>query len=193
MERKTPHQVHWLKHKVAPSPTLLGHAKWVERQTGSKVKCIRSDGGGECAVPIAKLSSHGVEINMTAPYSPNETGREERLNRTLLDAIRTILHQAKLPRSFRAEALPTAVYARNVVPKKNKHVSPYEQLFGTKPHIKHLGTFGFRVFKRVSERKHQKLSVKAEGGIFMRSIKHEIPDLSGVKYKVCYITPLRAW
>lgn len=71
-----------LKTKSDATRELLNNVKWVERQCNTKVKQIRLDGGGEYLSAIAKLGSEGVEIHVSAPYTPNENGRAERQNHT---------------------------------------------------------------------------------------------------------------
>ena len=52
------------------------------------------------------------------PGSPDQNGVAERRNRTLLDMVRSMLSDSKLPRSLWIDALKTAVYILNRVPTK---------------------------------------------------------------------------
>ena len=53
--------------------------------------------------------------NISIPYTPQQNGVAERMNRTLMDCVRSLLHWSNLDKKFWAEALSTAVYIRNRV------------------------------------------------------------------------------
>ncbi|GJR03812.1 putative RNA-directed DNA polymerase [Tanacetum coccineum] len=81
----------------------------VERQTGKKLKCIRSDNGGEYIGPFdAYCREHGIQHQKTPPKTPQLNGLAERMNRTLVERVRCLLSHAGLPASFWGEALNTA-------------------------------------------------------------------------------------
>ena len=87
----------------------------VETSSGRKLKILRSDNGGEytSAEFIAYLKKEGVRHELTVPKTPQQNGVAERMNRTLVESVRSMLSDAKLPKKFWAEALSTAVYLRN--------------------------------------------------------------------------------
>ncbi|GJR21154.1 putative RNA-directed DNA polymerase [Tanacetum coccineum] len=61
----------------------------VERQTGKKLKCIRSDNGGEYIGPFdAYCREHGIQHQKTPPKTPQLNGLAERMNRTLVERVR---------------------------------------------------------------------------------------------------------
>ncbi|GKA23616.1 retrovirus-related pol polyprotein from transposon TNT 1-94 [Tanacetum coccineum] len=87
----------------------------VERQTGKKLKCIRSDNGGEYIGPFdAYCREHGIQHQKTPPKTPQLNGLAERMNRTLVERVRCLLSHAGLPASFWGEALNTAVHVINL-------------------------------------------------------------------------------
>ena len=161
-----------IKSKGQASSRLLEHVKWIERQSGNRVKRVRLDGGNEYDQAAEQLRALGIDILMNAPYTPNENGRAERQNRTLLDMIRTMLIEAALPAEFWGEALALAVSIRNMVLKKGKKVSPQEELIGVKPSAVPLRPFGCQVMIRVPEDVRRKLDDKAVSGILMRHISY---------------------
>ncbi|GKA65380.1 putative RNA-directed DNA polymerase [Tanacetum coccineum] len=60
----------------------------VERQTGKKLKCIRSDNGGEYIGPFdAYCREHGIQHQKTPPKTPQLNGLAERMNRTLVKRV----------------------------------------------------------------------------------------------------------
>lgn len=54
---------------------------------GIKSERNRLDGGGEYKPSIQKLLEVGIEIHECALYNPNENGRTERKNQTLIDSV----------------------------------------------------------------------------------------------------------
>ena len=64
----------------------------VERQSGKKLKCIRSDNGGEYCGPFdAYCRQHGIRHEKTPPKTPQLNGLVERMNRTLMERVRCML------------------------------------------------------------------------------------------------------
>ncbi|GAX77772.1 hypothetical protein CEUSTIGMA_g5215.t1, partial [Chlamydomonas eustigma] len=65
----------------------------LERQTGLQVKAIRSDRGGEYINQNLQdyLKKKGIVQQLTAPYRPEQNGKAERLNRTLVERVRSIM------------------------------------------------------------------------------------------------------
>ena len=92
----------------------------VETQTGKKIKCLRSDNGGEyVSKPFQDFCDlKGIKRELTAPYNPPQNGVAERMNRTIQEKVRSMLSNASLPNGFWAEALATAVHLINRSPNK---------------------------------------------------------------------------
>ncbi len=61
------------------------------------------------------LSDHGIQHQLTLAYTPQQNGVAERMNRTLMNLVRSMLHHKRIDKRFWAEALATAVYVRNRV------------------------------------------------------------------------------
>ena len=85
-----------------------------ERKFDCKVKTVYSDNGGEYLGLVEYLNKQGIEWEPSAPYTPQQNGVAERLNRTLMEMTRAILSQAGLPDKFWGEAVCTAVSIRNI-------------------------------------------------------------------------------
>jgi transposase InsO family protein len=62
------------------------------------------------------LHDKGVEHQTSAPYTPEQNGAAERLNRTILERTRVMLEDSQLPRQLWAEAAVTASYLQNRAP-----------------------------------------------------------------------------
>ncbi|KAL6311037.1 hypothetical protein AAG906_015922 [Vitis piasezkii] len=76
------------------------------------------------------------------PGSPDQNGVAERRNRTLLDMVRSMLSDSKLPKFLWTKALKTVVYILNRVPTKAVPKTPFELLKGWKPSLRHMHVWG---------------------------------------------------
>ncbi|GJT24505.1 ribonuclease H-like domain-containing protein [Tanacetum coccineum] len=78
--------------------------------------------------------------------TPQQNGVAKRMNRTLIEAARTMLADSHLPTTFWAEAVNTACYTFNRVRvTKPQNKTPYELLFGHKPILSYIRPFGCHV------------------------------------------------
>ena len=82
----------------------------VENQTGRKLKCLRTDNGGEFKSDefVKFCRERGIRCEYTAPYSPEQNGIAERMNRTIQERVVSMLQHSGLSDGFWAEALLTA-------------------------------------------------------------------------------------
>lgn len=83
-----------------------------ESQTGKKLKNLRNDNRREYVNSRfkASMARNGVRHQKTFPYILEQTGIAERMNRTILNQVRSTLNDANLPKRFWAEAVNTVVY-----------------------------------------------------------------------------------
>ena len=109
----------------------------IEKQCGKQIKIVRSNRDGEyygrymeigqAPRPFSKfLQEHGIVAQYTMPGSPYQNCVAERRNRTLLDMVRSMLSNSKLPRFLWTEALKMTVYILNRVPTKVILKMPFE-------------------------------------------------------------------
>ena len=92
------------------------HAR-VERETGRKLKAVREDNGGEYRGQFQEYCrSKRIQLEFTVPKTPELNGLAERMNRTMMERVRSMLAHAKLPKTFWAEVLSTATYVINRSP-----------------------------------------------------------------------------
>ena len=85
------------------------------------------------------LKMEGIEHQYTIPKTPEQNGVSERMNRTLVETVRSMLADSRLPHKFWAEALSTAAYLVNRSPTKSLHgKTPFEALYGKRPNVNHL-------------------------------------------------------
>lgn len=113
----------------------------VEKQTNLKIKNIVNDNGGEYTSKAFKtmLSESGIQMFLTAPYTPQQNPVAEVGNRTTVEKARAMLKLAGLPNTFWAEAVNTAVYLENRTPVASRGFrTPFELWFGYPPKLDHL-------------------------------------------------------
>lgn len=81
-------------------------------QLRDKVKRFRLDNGGEFTSRNFKdfAKSKGIHLEYTMSYSPQMNGKAERMNRTLLNMIRTKIIDSGVPKTLWGEALMSSVY-----------------------------------------------------------------------------------
>nr|GEU82896.1 ribonuclease H-like domain-containing protein [Tanacetum cinerariifolium] len=88
----------------------------------------------------------GIKREFSNAKTPQQNGVAERRNKTLIEAARTMLVDAKLPVTFWAEAVNTACYVQNrVLVNKSQNKTPYELFNGRTPAIGFLKPFGCHV------------------------------------------------
>ena len=159
-----------LKRKDQVFERFLEWKALVENSTGRKLKALRTDNGGEYTSVEFEgyLKSEGVRHELTVPKTPQQNGVAERMNRTLVETVTSMLGDANLPQWFWAEALSTAVYLRNRSPTKAvKGMTPFEAWMGEKPKVDHLRVFGCAAHAHVPKDEWQKLDSKSRKCIFL--------------------------
>lgn len=134
-------------------PHKLMHVikKW-ERETGRKIKIVRSDRGGEyIGAALDKwLRDKGITHELSNPYKPEQNGVAERLNCTLGEMAWTLLSASKLPKVFWNHANMTAAYIHNRLPNSvTRKTTRYEMFHGRKPDLGSLRTFGSVAFVHI--------------------------------------------
>lgn len=147
------------------------YKSWAEKYTGFEIKMLRTDGGGEFINAQFKqyMEWMNIDSQTTTPYSPAQNGVAERMNRTILDAARSMLHASGLPMSYWVYAVQTAVYVRNRCPTKALDgITPYQAWRGEKPNLSHLRVFGCRAHMHLGDNKRNgKLAARSIPVIFI--------------------------
>ena len=171
--------VYFMKNKGEVLEKFKSYTNLVENRTSrriktlniwSSVKSVRSDNGGEYLSNAFKLfcSEKGIVQELTNPYTPEQNGVSERLNRTIVEAVRSMLIHSNLPLSFWAEAVRSAVYVLNRTPTSALcNVTPYECWFGYKPDLSNLKVFGCICYYHIPDKQRKKLDPKARKAVFV--------------------------
>ena len=80
-----------------------------------KVKCLRSDNGGEYIDGgfSEYCAAQGIRMEKTISRTPQQNGVVERMNRTLNECVRSMRLHVGLSKTFWADAVNTAAYLVN--------------------------------------------------------------------------------
>lgn len=163
-------QIYFLKHKSDVYERFKEYYALVNNKFGYSIKALRMDNGTEYLNHNLKqfLTTRGIQLELTAPYTPKQNGSSERQNRTLVEKARTMIHAKDLQIRLWAEAMNTAVYTYNRTPlfhKDNK--TPYEMWTGKKTRVDHLKTFGCDAYVHVPKQQRRKWDKKSKKMIFV--------------------------
>ena len=162
--------VYFLHKKDETPHILIDHIKLLETGSVHKVKTLRSENGIEFKNASMEefCTLKGIKKTFSAPGTPQQNGVVERKNRTLIEAGRTLLEEAKLPTYFWAEAVSTACYTQNCTLINMNGMTPYQMVKGKNPIVKFFRVFGCKFFiLRTHPEQLGKFEVKANEGIFV--------------------------
>ena len=163
--------VYLMKQKSEVVDRFLEFEKYAERQTGRKIRVIRSDRGGEyLSNSLSKYLKHqGIIHELTAAYTPHQNGISERFNRTILDLVRSMLSHRGVPKCFWAEALSTAVHIRNRVTSSAlpPNITPHHIWKNSVPDLSNLRVFGCKCWYTVPKPEIKKLDPRGKVAIFV--------------------------
>nr|GFD07047.1 retrovirus-related Pol polyprotein from transposon TNT 1-94 [Tanacetum cinerariifolium] len=141
----------------------------IENLKDYKVKIIRCDNGGEFRNKEMNdfCSQKGIKREFSNARTPQQNGVAKRRNRTLIEAARTMLADAKLPVTFWAEAVNTACYVQNrVLVNKSQNKTLYELFNGKTPAIGFLKPFGCLMILNTLDNL-RKFEAKGDEGYFI--------------------------
>ena len=84
----------------------------IENLLDKRIKTLRSENGGEYTSKEfeAFCKDAGIKRELTTPYNPQQNGVAERKNRTIMEAVKTMIYDQDLPMHIWAEAARTVVY-----------------------------------------------------------------------------------
>jgi transposase InsO family protein len=84
----------------------------IENLSKRKIKILRSDNGREYTLKefVIFCRDVGIKRELTIPYNPQQNGVVERKNRTIMEAVKTMIHDQDLSMCLWAEAAMAVVY-----------------------------------------------------------------------------------
>nr|GEW63218.1 ribonuclease H-like domain-containing protein [Tanacetum cinerariifolium] len=160
----------FLKSKDETSGIIKKFISKIENLKDLRVKIIRCDNGREFQNKEINdfCSQKGIKREFSNARTPQQNGVAEKRNRTLIEAARTMLADAKLPVTFWAEAVNTACYVQNrVLVTKSHNKTPYELFNGRTPAIGFLKPFRCHVMILNTLDNFEKFEAKGDEGYFI--------------------------
>lgn len=130
----------------------------VEIESKRPVKLIQTDNGSEFLNSNLKifLTDKGILHERSVPFTPEQNGSVERANRVVIEGIRTLIHDSKLPECLWAEAASTVVYTTNrLFGPKSSDKTRYELYHSFRPDVRNLRTFGEPVYVNLPKSKRE--------------------------------------
>ncbi|KAJ9556278.1 hypothetical protein OSB04_010892 [Centaurea solstitialis] len=142
----------------------------VEGEVRTKIRCLRSDNGGEYTSEEFKryLQKCSIRHQFTCANTPQQNGVAERKNRHLAEICRSMLHAKNVPGRFWAEAMRTVAHVINKLPQPRLgFISPFETLWNMKPTVSYFRVFGCICYVFVPSHLRSKFDKKAVRCIFV--------------------------
>jgi hypothetical protein len=142
----------------------------IENLSKRKIKILRLNNGGEYTSKefVNFCIDVGIKRELTTPYNPQQNGVTERKNRTIMEVVKTVIHDQDLPMCLWAEAKMTTVYVKNRLSHSALGFNTLGEMFtGKKPELSHLKIFGCLVFIHIPKEKRNKLEPSGKRGIFV--------------------------
>ncbi|GKD41794.1 retrovirus-related pol polyprotein from transposon TNT 1-94, partial [Tanacetum coccineum] len=151
-------------------PASLPRPPQMENLNEVMVKELRSDNRTEFRNHKLEefCDEKGISQNFSSPCTLEQNGVAKKRNRTLIEAARTMLNSAKLPKQFWGEAVNTACYTQNISIIVKRHgKTSYDVFRGRSPDISYF--YVFRCLVHIhNHRDHLgKFDEKADDGFFL--------------------------
>jgi hypothetical protein len=160
----------FLKEKSEALKKFKAFKTLVENEIETKIKCLRSDNGGDFTSKEFDLlcETHGIKRQLSAARTPQQNGIAERRNRTVQEAARSMLNEARLSDGYWREDVGTTIYILNRGQLKiNSNKTPYELWFGRAPSVKYFKVFGSKCYIKRLDENLRKFDARFDEGIFL--------------------------
>jgi hypothetical protein len=145
----------FLRRKTDAIRAVVSFVKDLKASNPEMVKYLRCDNSGENEGIRKMFEKEGVKVQMefTAPNTPQENGKVERAFATLWGRTRAMLNNASFDEEW-TECARCATMLSNLLNKNGS--SPFEQFYGKKANfgkgLRVLAKFVFRVIERATKR-----------------------------------------
>jgi hypothetical protein len=142
----------------------------IENISKRKIKTLRSDNGREYTSKefVKFCKDVGIKRELTTPYNPQQNGVAERKNITIMEVVKTMIHDQDLPMHLWEEATRTTVYVRNRLSHSALGFKTPEEMFsGKKSEVSHLKIFGCSLFVHIPKENRTKLDPLGNKRIFV--------------------------
>ena len=137
----------------------------VENQTGKKVKKLRTNNRLEYCNQMFDdfCASEGIGRHRTVRMTPQQNGLAERMNRTLINKVRCMMIQSKLPKGLWVETLLTACLLVNLSPSATiEFKTPYKLWSGKPGNYNNLKVFRCTAYAHTNQGKLEPRALKGQ-------------------------------
>ena len=162
--------IYLLKNKSDAFQTFKNFHAWIENDAQTHIGSLRTDNGKEYTSNEFEnyLRQHGIKHQTTVPYNPQQNGVAERMNRTILNMVRSMLFFKNVKLMFWADAVLCAVYIKNRCPSSSiRNKTPFEMWHGHIPSVKHFRVFGSTCYALIPKGQRNKLGARSRKCIFL--------------------------
>ena len=170
-------KIYFLKSKDEAKDKVVEFLTEVATQTGNVVKVFRTDKGSEFINQVVKseLIRLGIVHENSCRMTPEQNGRIERDNRTVVELARTMMISSEASKDLWAEAAHTAVYILNRTGKSHDgNKTPYEVWHKKKPDLRYFRAFGTIAYVHVPKQTHpDKWDAKGKKGMLIGYEDHQ--------------------
>jgi transposase InsO family protein len=156
--------IYFLHEKSEAFTTFKIFKATVEKEIGAFITCLRTDRGGEFnSNEFGELcKSQGIRRQLTVAYTPQQNGVAERKNQTIMNAVRSMLNERKVPKTFWSEAAKWCVHIQNRSPTTAvEDKTPEEAWSNEKPVVDYFRVFGCVAHVHIPDQKRSKLDDKS--------------------------------
>jgi transposase InsO family protein len=107
--------IYFLKSKDEVYSKFKEFKALIENLSKRKIKILRSDNGGEHTSKefVNFCRDVGIKRELTTPYNPQQNDVAERKKRTIMEVVKTMIHDQDLPMCLWAEPAMAVVYVQN--------------------------------------------------------------------------------
>ena len=114
------------------------------------------------------LTENGIEHQMSMPDSPQQNGRAERFQQTIINGAEAMRHHTGLSNGFWIYAVKAKIHTYNITLIKRADYKTLKELWsGQKPDISHLRVFGCLAWVHILKKRRHKLQPKSRAMIFV--------------------------
>ena len=105
----------YLREKTKTFEKFKWYLERAEKETGKRLKCLRSNRGGEfISNEFNKFCiERGIKRQVSAPGTPEKNGIAERRNKFIMDCARTLMIEKNISIKYWKEAINTVVHTLN--------------------------------------------------------------------------------
>jgi hypothetical protein len=159
-----------LKRKFETFSCFQTFKESTENECDMKIKCLRSDNGGEF---VSKefdrcCDENGIRRHFSVTETPQQNGVVERKNRTVIEMARTMLNESKRSNILWPQAVHIVVHILNRILLRNNHFkTPYQLWKGRPAIVKHFRIFGSKCYIKRVDKHLGKLESRIDEGILV--------------------------